>query len=183
MTPPPLATVTIKEGEDGSTVVLRTDRGAQVHYGPFAEDGVEAAIMHLGSALAMTAMRYQTVLRGGAFGGRLHEQGLQEETPDKRREIAEQLAEAMARDGISRELFADMLEFLGIPLGPTGPPDARLAHLLKTIEEAYPIRRRLARAALRREKYSNPPRAASASVFVTPYSSRPVLASSRARPA
>ena len=50
MTPPPLATVTIKEGEDGSTVVLRTDRGAQVHYGPFAEDGVEAAIMHLGSA-------------------------------------------------------------------------------------------------------------------------------------
>jgi hypothetical protein len=30
-----------------------------------------------------------------------------------------------------------MLEFLGIPLGPTGPSDARLAHLLKAIEEAY----------------------------------------------
>ena len=73
--------------------------------------------MHLGSALAMTAMRYQTVLRGADFGGRLHEQGLPEETPDKRREIAEQLAEAMARDGISRELFADMLGFSGSPAG------------------------------------------------------------------
>ena len=126
-----------KERAEGSFVILRTYAGGQVHYGPFAEDGVEAAIMHLGSALAMTAMRYQTVLRGANFGGRLHEQGLPEETPDKRREIAEQLAEAMARDGISRELFADMLEFLGIPSGPTGPPDARLAHLLKAIEEAF----------------------------------------------
>ena len=86
-----LATVTVEERAEGSFVILRTDRGGQVHYGPFAEDGVEAAIMHLGSALAMTAMRYQTVLRGGAFGGGLHEQGLPEETPDKRREIAEQL--------------------------------------------------------------------------------------------
>ena len=82
-------------------------------------------------------MRYQTVLRGGVFGGKLHEQGRPEETPDKRREIAEQLAEAMARDGIRRELFADVLEFLGIPSGPTGPPDARLAHLLKAVEDAY----------------------------------------------
>ena len=55
--PRPLAAVTLEEGQDGSTVVLRTDRGAQVHYGPFALEGVEAAIMHLGSALAMTAMR------------------------------------------------------------------------------------------------------------------------------
>jgi hypothetical protein len=67
----------------------------------------------------------------------LHQQGLPDETPDKRREIAEQLAAAMARDGITRELFADMLEFLGIPSGRTGPPDARLAHLLKAIEVAY----------------------------------------------
>ena len=64
----------------------------------------------------MAAMRYQTVLRGANFGGRLNEQGLPDETPDKRREIAEQLAEAMARDGISRELFADMLEFLGFQI-------------------------------------------------------------------
>ena len=135
--PRPLVTVWTEERAEGSFVILRTDAGGQVHYGPFSPDGVEAAIMHLGSALAMTAMRYQTVLRGANFGGRLHEQGLPDETPDKRREIAEQLAEAMARDGISRELFADMLEFLGIPLGRTGPPDARLAHLLKAIEEAY----------------------------------------------
>ena len=98
MTPRPLSTITIKEGEDGSTVVLRTDRGAQVHYGPFAADGVEAAILHLGSALAMTAMRYQTVLRGANFGGRRHEQGLPEETRDKREEIAVRLAEAMVRE-------------------------------------------------------------------------------------
>ncbi len=31
-----IATVTVEDGQDGSTVVLRTDRGAQVHYGPFA---------------------------------------------------------------------------------------------------------------------------------------------------
>jgi hypothetical protein len=133
----PLATVTVEERAEGSFVILRTNAGGQVHYGPFAEDGVEAVIMHLGSALAMTAMRYQTVLRGGSFGPALYQQGLPEETPDKQREIAEQLAEVMARDGIRRELFADMLEFLGIPSGPTGPPDARLAHLLKAIEEAY----------------------------------------------
>ena len=82
----------------------------------------------------MTAMRYQTVLRGADFGSALHQQGLPEETPDKRREIAEQLAEAMARDGISRELFADMLGYLGAP---AGIPQPRLAHLLKAIEEAY----------------------------------------------
>ncbi len=134
MTPRPLSTVTIKEGEDGSTVVLRTDRGAQVHYGPFAEDGVEAAIMHLGSALAMAAMRYQTVLRGANFGAKLHEQGLPEETREKREEIAARLAEAMVRDGISRELYADMLGYLGLPAG-MGQP--HLAHLLKAIEEAY----------------------------------------------
>ena len=137
MNPRPLATVTVEERVEGSFVILRTDAGGQVHYGPFAEDGVEAATMHLGSALAMTAMRYQTVLRGADFGSAVHQQGLPDETPDKRREIAEQLALAMARDGISRELFADMLEFLGIPLGRTGPPDARLAHLLKAIEGAY----------------------------------------------
>jgi hypothetical protein len=131
--PCPLATVTVEERAEGSFVILRTDAGGQVHYGPFAEDGVEAAIMHLGSALAMTAMRYQTVLRGADFGSALHQQGLPDETPDKRREIAEQLAEAMARDGISRELFADMLGYLGAP---AGIPQPRLAHLLKAIEEA-----------------------------------------------
>ena len=89
--------------------------------------------MHLGSALAMTAMRYQTVLRGADFGPASHQQGLPEETPDKRREIAEQLAEAMARDGISRELFAEMLGYLGLPAR-MGQP--HLAHLLKAIEEA-----------------------------------------------
>ena len=50
--PCPLATVTVEERAEGSFVILRTDTGGQVHYGPFAEDGVEAAIMHLGSALA-----------------------------------------------------------------------------------------------------------------------------------
>ena len=132
--PRPLVTVWTEERAEDSFVILRTYAGGQVHYGPFAEDGVEAAIMHLGSALAMTAIRYQTVLRGANFGGRLHEQGLPDETPDTRREIAEQLAEAMARDGISRELFADMLGYLGAP---AGIPQPRLAHLLKAIEEAY----------------------------------------------
>ena len=137
VTPRPLVTVWTEERAEGSFVILRTHAGGQVHYGPFSHDGVEAAIMHLGSALATTAMQYQSVLRGGAFGGRLHEQSLPDETPDKRREIAEQLAEAMVRDGMSRELYADILEFLGIPPGPTGPPDARLAHLLKAIEGAF----------------------------------------------
>jgi hypothetical protein len=108
--PRPLVTVWTEERAEGSFVILRTSAGGQVLYGPFAEDGVEAVIMHLGSALAITAMRYQTVLREANFGGRLHEQGLPDETPDKRREIAEQLAAAMARDGISRELFADILD-------------------------------------------------------------------------
>src|SRR5215207_2423723 len=82
-------------------------------YRPFAPEGVEAAIMHLGSALAMAAMRYQTVLRGANFGGKLHEQGLPEETREKREEIAARLAEAMVRDGMSRELYTEMLGFLG----------------------------------------------------------------------
>jgi len=134
MTPPPLATVTIKEGEDGSTVVLRTDRGAQVHYGPFAEDGVEAAIMHLGSALAMARVRYQTVLRGANFGANLHEQGLPEETREKREEITARLAATMVRDGMSRELYAEMLGYLGLP---AGMDQLRLAYLLKATEEAF----------------------------------------------
>ena len=132
--PRPLATVTVEERAEGSFVILRTDAGGQVHYGPFAEYRVEPAIMHLGSALAMTAMRYQTVLRGANFGAKLHEQGLPEETREKREEIAVRLAEAMVRDGISRELYADMLGFLQAPAG-MGQP--RLAHLLKAIEEAY----------------------------------------------
>jgi hypothetical protein len=55
--PRPLATVTVEERTEGWFVILRTHAGGQVHYGPFSPDGVEAAIMHLGSALAMTAMR------------------------------------------------------------------------------------------------------------------------------
>jgi hypothetical protein len=90
--------------------------------------------MHLGSALAMAAIRYQTVLRGADFGGQLHEQGLPEETREKREEIAVRLAEAMVRDGISRELYADMLGYLGVPAG-MGQP--HLASLLKAIEDAY----------------------------------------------
>ena len=81
--PRPLVTVWTEERAEGSFVILRTGAGGQVHYGPFAEDGVEAAIMHLGSALAMTAMRYQTVLRGADFGPVLHQQGLPEETREK----------------------------------------------------------------------------------------------------
>ena len=96
--------------------------------------------MHLGSALALTAMRYQTVLRGADFGAALHQQGLPNEAREKREEIAARLAKAMVRDGMSRELLADMLEFLGIPLGRTGPPDARLAHLLKATVEAFSAR-------------------------------------------
>src|SRR5829696_739504 len=134
MTPPPLAIVTVEEGQDGSTVVLRPDRGAQVHYGPFAPEGVEAAIMHLGSALAMAAVRYQTVLRGANFGANLHEQGLPEETREKREEIAVRLAATMVRDGMSRELYAEMLGYLGLPAG-TGQP--HLAYLLKATEEAF----------------------------------------------
>jgi hypothetical protein len=93
-------------GQDGFTVVLRTDRGAQVHYGPFTPEGVEVVIMHLGSALALTAIRYQTVLRGADFGAALHQQALPNEAREKREEIAARLAEAMVRDGISRELYA-----------------------------------------------------------------------------
>jgi hypothetical protein len=117
MTPRPLSTVTIEEGEDGSTVVLRTDRGAGVRYGPFAPDGVEAAIKHLGSALAMVALRYQTVLRGADFGPALHQQGLPEETREKREEIAARLAATMVRNGMSRELYAETLGYLGLPAG------------------------------------------------------------------
>ena len=117
-----LATVTVEERAEGSFVILRTDRGGQVHYGPFAPDGVEAAIMHLGSALATTAMQYQTVLRGGAFGAQLHEQGLQEETPDKRREIAEQLAATMAGTGSVGSSSPTCLSFWGSPWDGQGRP-------------------------------------------------------------
>ena len=98
--PRPLATVTVEERAEGSFVILRTDMGGQVHYGPFSPDGVEAAIMHLGSALAMTAMRYQTVLRGANFGAKLHEQGLPEETREKREEIA---ARGLPRHGLPEQ--------------------------------------------------------------------------------
>ena len=56
MNPRPLVSVWTEERAEGSFVILRTDRGGQVHYGPFPAEGVEVAIMHLGSALAMTAM-------------------------------------------------------------------------------------------------------------------------------
>ena len=124
-------------GQDGSTVVLRTDRGAQVHYSPFTPEGVEPAVMHLGSALAMAALRYQTVLRGADFGPALHQQGLPNEAREKREEIAARLAEAMVRDGMSRELYADMLGYLGLPAG-MGQP--HLAYLLKATVEAFSAR-------------------------------------------
>jgi hypothetical protein len=89
--------------------------------------------MHLGSALAIAAMRYQTVPHGADFGPALHQQGLPDEARAKREEIAARLAEAMVRDGISRELYADMLGYLGAPAG----QQPRLAYLLKAIEEAY----------------------------------------------
>ena len=57
MNPRPLATVTVEERAEGSFVILRTHAGGQVHYGPFSPDGVEAAIMHLGSALVDNAVR------------------------------------------------------------------------------------------------------------------------------
>ena len=114
--------------------MLRTDRGARLRYGLFSDDGAEVAIMHLGSALAMAAMRYQTVLRGAEFGGQLHEQGLPDETREKREEIARRLAETMARKGMSRALYAEMLGFLGLPAGMTQPC---LASLLKAIVEAF----------------------------------------------
>jgi hypothetical protein len=40
----------------------------------------------------------------------------------------------MVRDGMSRELYAEMLGYLGAP---AGMQQSRLAHLLKVIEEAY----------------------------------------------
>ena len=132
--PRPLATVTVEETNEGSVIWLRTDHGAGVRYGPFPAEGVEAAIMHLGSALAMAAMRYATVLRGAEFGGRLHEQGLPDETREKREEIVARLAVTMVRNGKSRELYADMLGYLGLPAG-MGQP--HLAHLLHAIEVAY----------------------------------------------
>ena len=52
----------------------------------------------------------------------------------KRKEIAARLAEAMVRDGMSRELYAEMLGYLGAPAGMQQP---QLAHLLKAIEDAY----------------------------------------------
>ena len=134
MSPRPLVTVWTEARAEGSFVILRTDTGGQVHYGPFAGDGVEPAIMHLGSALAMAAIRYQTVLRGADFGPALHQQGLPDETRAKREEIAVRLAEAMVRDGMSRELYAEMLGYLGAPAG-MGQP--HLASLLKAIEDAY----------------------------------------------
>ena len=70
-----------------------------------------------GRSLAMAAMRYQTVLRGANFGANLHEQGLPEETREKREEITARLAATMVRDGMSRELYAEMLGYLGLPAG------------------------------------------------------------------
>src|ERR687897_3765391 len=107
MSPRPLVTVWTETRAEGSFVILRTYAGGQVHYGPFAEDGVEPAIMHLGSALAMAGTRYQTVLRGADFGPALHQQGLPDEIRAKREEIAARLAATMERDGMSRELYAD----------------------------------------------------------------------------
>jgi len=40
----------------------------------------------------------------------------------------------MVRDGMSRELYAEMLGYLGLPAG-MGQP--RLAYLLEAIEEAF----------------------------------------------
>ena len=79
-------------------------------------------------------MRYQTVLRGADFGPALHQQGLPEGKREKREEVATRLAGSMVRDGMSRELYAEMLGYLGLPAG-MGQP--HLAHLLKAIEEAY----------------------------------------------
>ena len=63
-------------------------------------------------------MRYQTVLRGGAdFGPALHQQGLPNDAREKREEIATRLAAMMVRDGMSRELYAEMLGYLGLPAG------------------------------------------------------------------
>jgi hypothetical protein len=132
--PHPLATATVEEIEADSFILLRTDRGAQIRYGPFAPEGVEPAIMHLGSALTMAAIRYQTVLRGADFGAQLHEQGLPEETREKGEEIAARLAATMVRDGMSRELSAEMLGYVALPAG-MGQP--RLAYLLEAIEEAF----------------------------------------------
>ena len=133
MNPRHLATATVEEIEVDSFILLRTDRGAQIRYGPFAPEGVEPAIMHLGSALAMAAIRYQTVLRGADFGAQLHEQGLPKETREKGEEIAARLAATMVRDGMSCELYAEMLDYLGLPAGIRQP---HLAYLLKTIKEA-----------------------------------------------
>ena len=49
-------------------------------------------------------------------------------------EIAVRLAAAMVRDGISRELYADMLGFLQAPAGMRQP---RLATRLKASEGAF----------------------------------------------
>jgi hypothetical protein len=85
----------------------------------------------------MTAVRYQTVLRGANFEPALHQQGLPNETREKREGIARTLAATMVRDGMSRELYADMLGYLGLPAG-MGQP--HLAYLLKAIEEAFSAR-------------------------------------------
>jgi hypothetical protein len=55
-------------------------------------------------------------------------------TCEKREEIAARLAATMVRDGMSRELYAEMLGYLGLPAG-LGQP--HLAYLLKAIEEAF----------------------------------------------
>ena len=90
--------------------------------------------MHLGSALAMMTIRYETVFRDATLGEKVWERGLPEETHEKREEIAGRLAETMVRDGLSRPLYADMLGYLGMPAGSAAP---RLVYLLKAIEEAY----------------------------------------------
>jgi hypothetical protein len=40
--------------EENSVVLLRTDRGTRVRYGPFSPEGVETAIMQFGSATRIT---------------------------------------------------------------------------------------------------------------------------------
>jgi hypothetical protein len=70
-------------------------------------------------------MRTKMVLRGANFGPRVHQHGLPDETREKREEIATRLAEMMARDGLGRPLFADMLTFLQAP---TGMDQSRFAY-------------------------------------------------------
>jgi hypothetical protein len=112
-----LAAVAIERHGEGSLVIIRTDMGVDIRYGPFVNGGVEAAISHLGLTVAVVAMCFHMARHRAEFEPR----------------VTAYLARAMLRDGLNRALSAEILCYLGMSVAMA---QSRLVHLLKAVEEA-----------------------------------------------